>query len=309
MSKVMNMVGGSAVKPVFLIIKTPPIKTQYFVGESFSPEGMLLEAVYSNGKTVSVTDYTVYPSVALAMGTTEIEIKYTDKGTTVTAKIDISVRRPYDATFANNSWADIIEACHTNDVPSTWVVGNYKNMMIGSTEYRIDIIGKNHDTYSAGGTAPLTFQMHDSYIGGKTMNNTDTNVGGWRDSLMRTSHLPGFLALLPKEVSEGIRAVNKKTTLGGQSNSVVTTEDKLFLLSEIEIFGTITYSKSGEGSRYAYYAAGNSAAKTTNGNVNVWWERSPYKLNNTDFCRVGGTGSPSYDEASSDPAVAFAFCF
>ena len=29
--------------------------------------------------------------------------------------------KTYDPVFANNDWAAIIEACHANEVPDTWV--------------------------------------------------------------------------------------------------------------------------------------------------------------------------------------------
>lgn len=66
-------------------------------------------------------------------------------------------RKPsYDPVFANNSWEQIIAACQNNEVPDTWVADGscYKDMLIGGKNYRIDIIGKNHDTYASGGTAP-----------------------------------------------------------------------------------------------------------------------------------------------------------
>lgn len=60
---------------------------------------------------------------------------------------------PYAANFADNSWEEIIAAVQNNEVPDTWTAdGNsYKDMEINGTNYRIDIIGKNHDTYSTGG--------------------------------------------------------------------------------------------------------------------------------------------------------------
>lgn len=88
-----------------------------------------------------------------------------------------------EPNFADNTWTQIIKACQANRVPDTWVVGNQKTMTIGGTDYVIDIIGKGHDTYSSGGgTAPLTFQMHDCYGTTYAMNSTNTNVGGGGDA-------------------------------------------------------------------------------------------------------------------------------
>lgn len=71
----------------------------------------------------------------------------------------------YKANFADNTWAQIIDACHKNQVPETWVVGNQKAMTINGADYVIDIIGKGHDDYADGsGKAPLTFQLHDCIV-------------------------------------------------------------------------------------------------------------------------------------------------
>lgn len=214
-----------------------------------------------------------------------------------------------DDTFANNDWSAIIAACQSGSVPSTWVVGNSKTMTINGTSYQIDIIGKNHDTYTAGGTAPLTFQMHDCYGTKYAMNSSDTNSGGWTSCAMRSTHLPAILALMPTEVQNGIREVNKLTSAGSQSSTINTTADKLFLLSEIEIFGSSESSKAGEGSQYAYYSAGNSTVKNFSGSANRWWERSPYGSDSAIFCIVNSNGYAGGYPASDSRGVAFGFCF
>ena len=211
--------------------------------------------------------------------------------------------------FADNDWADIIAACQSGSVPASWVVGNYKDMTINGQQYRIDIIGKNHDTYASGGTAPLTFQMHDCYDETKQMNSSNTNSGGWQNSAMRTTHLPAILNMMPAEVKAAIRDVQKKSSAGNQSSSIQTTNDKLFLLSEIEIFGSTTYSFAGEGKQYDYYKAGNSKVKNLSGSAYGWWERSPYSSYSTSFCYVYSNGNANWYNASGSDGVAFGFCF
>ena len=214
-----------------------------------------------------------------------------------------------DAIFANNSWEAIIAACQSGNVPGSWSVGDSKMMTINGTDYQIDIIGKNHDTYTAGGTAPLTFQMHDCYASARNMNSSATNEGGWTDCAMRSTHLPAILALMPTEVQNGIREVNKLTSAGNMSSTINTTADKLFLLSEIEIFGSVTYSMAGEGSQYAYYSAGNSTVKYRGGSAYNWWERSPRSDASNGFCYVNSNGTAYYSNAHFPRGVAFAFCF
>ena len=215
----------------------------------------------------------------------------------------------YKANFADNTWAQIIDACHKTQVPETWLVGNSKAMTIGGKSYQVDIIGKNHDTYASGGKAPLTFQLHDCYGELKAMNSYNTNNGGWTSCAMRSTHLPAILALMPTEVQNGIRDVNKLTSEGSRSDTINTTADKLFLLSEIEIFGSVSYSRSGEGSRYAYYNAGNSRVKNYNGSASTWWERSPRGDSSEQFCEIYSDGSADAATARSAYGVAFAFCF
>ena len=217
----------------------------------------------------------------------------------------------YPANFADATWEQIIEACQNNAVPDTWVADGtcYKDMTINGKNYRIDIIGKNHDTYAAGGTAPLTFQMHDCYGTTYNMNNVNTSEGGWDICNMRRTHLPAILALMPAEVQAAIKEVQKKTSAGLQSSSIQTTNDKLFLLSEIEIFGRTAYSFAGEGTQYDYYKAGNSKVKNRSGSAYPWWERSPNSSDSVGFCIVDNSGSAYDSNASRLRGVAFGFCF
>lgn len=225
-------------------------------------------------------------------------------------RYDITFAPSYDPVFANNTWEQIIEACHNNAVPDTWKVADHKPMTINGVDYQIDIIGKNHDDYSDGsGKAPLTFQLHDCYGEQKAMNNSGTNRGGWAPCDMRSTHLPAILALMPTEVQNGIREVNKLTSAGNKLSSINTTADKLFLLSEIEIFGSVRNSKSGEGTQYDYYKAGNSRVKNYNGNAKNWWGRSPYGNNSMYFCEVTLYGDDGFTGASYALGVPFAFCF
>lgn len=220
-------------------------------------------------------------------------------------------------TFADNSWADIITACQNNIVPDTWVVGNQKTMTINGTDYLIDIIGKNHDTYAdGGGTAPLTFQLHDCYGTLYQMNSSKTNVNGWSASVMRSTHLPAILALMPSEVQAGIKEVNKLTTTGHQVDTIVTTVDKLFLLSVIEVMSEDKFTGDGyaylhgEGSRYDYYKDGNSILKKVNNEAKNWWLRSPSMSNTTNFYCIDYLGSNfGTVSANSTNGISFAFCF
>ena len=298
---------------------------------SISPVSMTLDTT-TKSKTITVTRSGDGKISATSNNTAAATVSVSGNTVTVTGKangsatITISVAAGTNYTapanktcavtvsflkdnFADNDWASIIAACHSGSVPSTWVVGNSKTMTINGASYQVDIIGKNHDTYASGGKAPLTFQLHDCYGETKNMNSSNTNSGGWTSCAMRSTHLPAILALMPTEVQNGIREVNKLTSAGSQSATINTTADKLFLLSEIEIFGSVSYSKSGEGTQYDYYKAGNSKVKKFNGSAASWWERSPIASNSTRFCLVYGSGNADVGGASYARGVAFGFCF
>ena len=268
--------------------------------------GVTVQTKTSTGTVVfTVTETGAYTVTATKNGQTTSGSVNVVSGTTSYA-VALSFLKD---NFADNDWASIIAACHSGSVPSTWVVGNSKTMTINGASYQVDIIGKNHDTYTAGGKAPLTFQLHDCYADTKAMNSSNTNSGGWTSCAMRSTHLPAILALMPTEAKNGIREVNKLTSAGSQSSTINTTADKLFLLSEVEVFGSTSYSAAGEGTQYDYYKAGNSKVKNRNGSAASWWERSPYASYSTRFCLVNGNGGANYIIASDARCVAFGFCF
>lgn len=254
---------------------------------------------------VNGTVYEVKGGKCLVDGTS-YDIK---KGRTLIGgtRYDITFAPAYDPVFANNTWEQIIEACHNNEVPDTWKVADQKPMTINGSDYLIDIIGKNHDDYSDGsGKAPLTFQLHDCYKLKKAMHNTTTNSKGWSRCDMRETNLPIILKQMPTEVQSGIREVNKLTS---ESRTIVTTADKLFLLSEIEIFGSDKNSGKGEGTQYNYYKAGNSKVKNYIDSAIEWWERSPYNGNTRFYCCVNYEGASISRSANVVSGVPFAFCF
>lgn len=220
------------------------------------------------------------------------------------------INLPY--VFSTAPWSLIIYACRNNIVPDSWGIGSSKNMTINGKNYTVDVIGENHDEYADGsGIAPLTFQLHDCYNTKYAMNSSDTNVGGWTDSEMRNTHLSAILAQMPSEVQSAIREVNKLTSAGNRSTTINTTADKLFLLSEIEIFGSATNSVAGEGSQYERYASSalGETIKKVNGTASKWLSRSPRKGSTSSFCGADSEGNADYHFASGSYGVSFAFCF
>ena len=197
-------------------------------------------------------------------------------------------------------------------------IGDQVTLSLNGTNYAFDVIGFNHDTLTDAaaygeetttGKAGITFQMHDLFASTYPMNSNNTNEGGWKNSAMRTSTMVTMKGYIPDDWEDIIKPVNKKSGVGRYSPSTETVSDSCFILAEIEIFGSISHSVSGEGTQYAYYKAGNTTAKKRNGNSESWWERSPYSPNDaTYFCCVSQSGTSSGAASKTGRGVAFAFC-
>lgn len=189
-------------------------------------------------------------------------------------------------------------------------VADQVTISLNGTDYVFDIIGFNHDDLTDGtGKAGITWQMHDCFATTYPMNSSNTNTGGWESSVMRTSTMATMKDYLLSAWQSAIKPVNKASgTGGGTTSGTETVSDSCFLLSEIEIFGSTTYSVSGEGVQYAYYKAGNSKVKNRSGSAGGWWERSPRSGASSRFCLVYSTGDADYDGATGSFGVAFAFC-
>lgn len=265
-----------------------------------------------NGKTVSAMSDSSGLAILTIPSYGTWTVSATVIGTFVSIDYEIKAVAQYELAFFPNletvSW-DVISSSSESGIASVlWNVGDKKTVAIDGVNYQVQIIGFDHDTKTSGGKAGITFQLVDCLNSTYKMNSSDTNAGGWESCAMRTSTMATLFTELPSALQNVIKDVNKLTSAGNQSATINTTSDKLFLLSEVEIFGSIEYSKPGEGSQYAYYKAGNSKVKKVNGSADTWWGRSPYGRSSTVFCSVGSKGIGGAYDAINSYGVAFGFC-
>lgn len=144
------------------------------------------------------------------------------------------------------------------------------------------------------------------------MNSSNTNTGGWK-SCDRRKWCNEIYYNAIVGLKDIVKEVNKKTSVGGGKSTIVTTADKVFLLSEIEIYGSIEYSAAGEGNQYQYYK--NSVANRYklpkwiyNKVSSVWWLRSPSVGYYVQFCITSDNGNNDHDEAHYPCGIAPCFC-
>lgn len=266
--------------------------------------GKTLTAMVSGGEAV------LYPT---ELGEWTIKYTFDSSQKTKQWKLEvIGIVYVYPFTIGDNlndtDWADIDICGRLGMAQQFFKVGDSKTVNIGGTNYEVQIIGFNHDDKVSGGKAAYSFQLVDCLNQTQQMNTSNTNTGGWNGSAMR-GRMSTYKSQLPATLRNVIKTVKKKSgTGGGSSSGTQQTNDDLFLLSEIEIFGTTTYSVAGEGTQYEWYKAGNSRIKKVNGSAYYWWERSPFSGNTNDFCFVNSSGNANFTYANSSYGVFFGFC-
>lgn len=258
-----------------------------------------------SGTTITIT--------AKASGATTITVKVA-AGTNYTAPanktINVTVQM-LSPTLANNTWAQIAAASEAGVAASTWSVGDTKNITVGGETLTVEIVGFNHDDLASGGKAGITFGLKNLMANTRQMNSSNTNAGGFTGSDMYDWLQSTLLNSLPSDLRAVLKSVNKKTSAGSQSSTINTNAMKIFLFSEIEIFGSVTYSKSGEGSQYSRFATASSRIKylsNGSGSAYGWWERSPNGGSSYSFCVVGSDGNANFSSASISWGVCFGFC-
>lgn len=217
----------------------------------------------------------------------------------------------FNSVLSKNTWAQIAKASATGKASQLWSVGDTKDITVGSETLTLVIMGFNHDDLASGGKAGITFGMKNLMATTRRMNASNTNSGGFTGSEMYSWLQNTLLPTLPSDLQAVLKSVNKKTSAGSQSSTINTNSMKLFLFSEIEIFGSTTYSKAGEGSQYSYFATAANRIKylsNGSGSANWWWERSPYGSNSDGFCFVNSDGGADVNGALVTSGVCFGFC-
>ena len=253
-----------------------------------------------------------------------------------------------------NDWTTIREVSDAGQGSNYWSIGDRKAVTLNGTVGHLTlsnyttyafIIGFNHNA-SVEGANRIHFQLAKTALsGGKDvcfcdskyganasatgyfcMNSSRTNSGGWASSQMRTnicgtsisSYSGTIIAVIPAELRAVLKSVTKYTdnTGGGRQplSAATATTDYFFLLSEFEVFGSISYGNTNEKNKqaqYAYYSAGNSKIKYKHNGTSTaarWWLRSPRASNSTSFMSVRADGTVEGGGAGDSIGFAPGFC-
>lgn len=208
------------------------------------------------------------------------------------------------------SWEVINEIAENGRASKVFEIGDTKTITLYTGEtIELVIIGFNHDKLSEQNkNAGITFAFKDLLDGEFEMNGEYTNVGGWEKCKMRNEYMNRLFKLLPTELQSVIAVVDKNTSIGNESEEIKTTQDRLFLLSQSEVFGNSSYSVDGEGEQYEYFKDSENRVAHRNGSSDWWWLRSPNVAYSTVFCYVSGDGPADCYGAGYSGGVRPAFC-
>lgn len=209
------------------------------------------------------------------------------------------------------TWEEIKDTIHEGFADKAFAIGDTKSITLTTGEKaEVVIIGFEHDTISAlNQKAGITFAFKNILDGWFEMNETDTSDGGWAKSKMRNAYMQRIFAVLPKDLQDLIVTVDKVTGVGGGKNETETTKDRLFLLSQREVFGNDEDVAIAEGKQYPYFKKEeNRIAYRNNKNASWWWLRSPYLADSHSFCCVSDYGYADNYWATGSDGVRPAFC-
>ena len=233
----------------------------------------------------------------------------------------VGVNIPAPISFSTDSWQTIQKAVKSGNTDK-YNVGDTKEVDLGTLgTHTVRISNKSECTNGETSKTACGFvvEFADIITMSKQFNSTPTNVGGWKDSELRTYINDTIYKSLPSDLQSVItitKVISGHGSTSGETN--FETEDKLYLLSGREVYedGDETdYQISAKDTAYSntkqldYYK--NKGVTTDNyaGAIknSTWWLRSAYSVYDIGFLYVIGGGQWDSNDANYFNGVSPAF--
>ena len=201
----------------------------------------------------------------------------------------------------NYTWDEISRIAREGRARDVFSVNQRFTIQIDGKNAEVEILGFDDD-----GENTITFGLVNCFMDHR-MNHEWFTAGGWHCCEMRKWLNADVFNMLPAELRKVIKTVYKRTGIGaGLNGERVASEDKLFLFSQVEVFGHNRFSEADEGEQYEGFKKG--CKKVDNaGDASAWWVRSPVASDAADFCAVGSGGAAISSVAGGSLGVAFGF--
>ena len=235
----------------------------------------------------------------------------------------VGVNIPDSISFSTDSWQTIQKAVKLGNTDK-YNIGDTKEVNLGSFgTHTVRIANKSECTNGETSETACGFVVEFADIMTQhSFNSTDTNVGGWRDSELRTYVNETIYNVLPSELQNIIAATKVISGHGHTSGETnFETQDKLYLLSAHEVYedGTrdqvSTYDTSYNNTKQLDYyknqgvttSSYTGAIKQLNGTDSYWWLRSANSTDISNFIFITGYGSRNSSGANISVGVSPAF--
>ena len=224
--------------------------------------------------------------------------------------------------FQKNSWSTIAANVKSGNT-SKYNVGDTKEVDLGSFgTHTVRIANKSECESETSETACGFVVEFADIITNQQFNSTETNVGGWRDSELRTYINDTIYSSLPSDLQSVIattKVISGHGITSGETN--FETQDKLYLLSSEEIYEDFASSSNaqydtavGTSKQLDYYknqgvitSSYTGAKKQYKGRNTFSWLRSARYHNTNSFLIVFGDGRLDRDYAFYSRGVSPAF--
>lgn len=203
-------------------------------------------------------------------------------------------------TDAAHTWADLKIAVSNGTIRELVNSGDMIPVTLKNGE-AVELVA----TYDQ--TGKLFFVFNNCINEPMPMNESYTNKGGWAASLMRRTLNSDILALLPDEIQVVIAPTR---IMQMQNGKEIVSEDKLFLLSKTQVFGTGDWSRyEPEDSPLDIFTGERSRVKErADYGTEWWWLRSPVASSTYNFYSVYNSGTSNGSNAHHSIGVAPGFC-
>lgn len=210
----------------------------------------------------------------------------------------------YNGKEIKLSWGEIAAKAAAGDFTGL-NIGDYKDITLTTGEsVRMEIAGiDTYFGYQSNNNHRLYFISRDCLETQYIMNSTGKNAGGFPATTLKTTLNTTIFNTLPEDLREVIKADKRLCSTKG--NNAWQEDQKLWLPSEVEIWGHNVYSEIENGNgcdvqfpiftgSLRHICKGSGKGKAEQGSRSDWWCGSPHASNTTLFCKVASNGYASY---------------
>ena len=287
---------------------------------TYNGDGTLSVQSQSSGIATATISGTTVTIKGVSTGDTTVTVNasaganYQAKSASISVSADIG---PVGVSFATDSWETIAAVSEAGLASKYYNLGDTKDITLsGIGTMTLEIADFDHDYLSASTSAQkagISLITKDLLYDTNAMNSSNTNSGGFPNSGLQMMLTMSLAGTFPTDLWNVIKPIYKWYGTGNGTTNGEWHGSKLWIPLEYEMSGTTTYSpatehSTGNARKYPIFTDAASRIKRLNngsGDVNWYWEASPFASSTTRFCDVNSNGNASTHNASGASGVCF----